>query len=239
MVPGEITTAAVATNSMIALETLEREVAKFWHTLDDLIIKPRIDLSRRTLRYFHIEGVRPPFCLEHSILMDNQNTIRLGAETADSTIKSLFSAMEKLIRYLQDYLPQQFIIPLSTMMMPELSTRLREFWLDTSVPSSLGELAEYQKSMYQVHEFVNKLQSLSWPGGEGFEDWTIEAPKIWLNKRKETSLDWTRSQLEFGKHLLRSSRSASSRKWTGNILSLYGAEVHEMLIRVFFRHRHS
>jgi hypothetical protein len=44
---------------MAALEILQQEVKQFWYTLDDVIIKPRTDLSRPALRYIHIEGVSP------------------------------------------------------------------------------------------------------------------------------------------------------------------------------------
>jgi centromere/kinetochore protein ZW10 len=132
------------------------------------------------------------------LLTGIQNRIRVGAETADSTIKSLFLAMEDLIRYLVDHLPAEFIKPLSDAMMPDLSARLKEFWLDTAVPSSLDDVLEYQKALLQVHEFANKLQSLSWPGSTTFEEWLLDAHKMWINKRRETELDWTRNQLELG-----------------------------------------
>jgi centromere/kinetochore protein ZW10 len=132
--------------------------------------------------------------------MTIQNTVRLGEETVDSTLKSLFTAMEDLIRYLRDHLPEEFIQPLSAVMMPELSARLKEFWLDTAVPSSVDEVSEYQQSVFQVHEFANNLESLCWPGWEAFQNWTREAPKLWINKRRETALDWIRTQLEVGKH---------------------------------------
>jgi centromere/kinetochore protein ZW10 len=132
------------------------------------------------------------------LLTKSQNTIRLGDELVDPTIKSLFTTVEDVIRFLVDKLPSEFIKPLSDAMMPEFSTRLKEVWLDTAVPASLDELLEYQKSLAQVHEFVEKLQSLSWPGGDTFEDWISDAPKIWISKRRETALDWTRNQLALG-----------------------------------------
>lgn len=84
-------------------------------------------------------------------------------------------------------------------MMPSLSAQIKEVWLDTAVPSSLDDMVEYQKSMAQVHEFAEKLESLQWPGVDDFYDWVTNASKIWLLKRRETSLDWTRNQLALGK----------------------------------------
>lgn len=132
------------------------------------------------------------------LLTASQNTVRLGPEMADSTIKSLFVAMEDLVRYLVEHLPPEFIKPLSDAMMPDLSARLKEFWLDTAVPSALDDILEYQKSLAQVQAFVDNLESLYWPGSDKFEDWIFDAPKIWINKRRENALDWTRNQLELG-----------------------------------------
>jgi centromere/kinetochore protein ZW10 len=89
-------------------------------------------------------------------------------------------------------------------MMPSLSARIKEVWLDTAVPASLDDMVEYQKSMAQVHEFAEKLESLQWPGIDDFYDWVTNSAKIWLVKRRETSLDWTRNQLALGKHELSS-----------------------------------
>jgi centromere/kinetochore protein ZW10 len=130
-----------------------------------------------------------------------QNTIRLGDEAVDPNIKSLFLTIEDVIQFLVEKLPSEFIKPLSDAMMPDLSARLKEAWLDTAVPASLDDMAEYQKSLAQVHEFAEKLGSLSWPGGDIFEDWIADAPKMWISKKRETSLDWTRNQLSLGEYL--------------------------------------
>ena len=114
----------------------------------------------------------------------------------------MFLAMEDLIRYLLQNLPQEFIQALSDVMMPDLSARLREFWLDTAVPSSLDDLLEYQKSLMQVHQFITTLKSVSWPGSGIFQSWVDDSAKIWISKRRETALDWIRIQLEFGKTFL-------------------------------------
>lgn len=83
-------------------------------------------------------------------------------------------------------------------MMPVLFTRIKEQWLDSAVPSSLDDMGEYQKSLRQVNDFAAKLELLNWPTADGFYDWVSNAHRIWLLKRKETSLDWTRNQLALG-----------------------------------------
>lgn len=83
-------------------------------------------------------------------------------------------------------------------MMPIISSRILEDWLDTAVPASLDDMVDYQKALAHVSDFASTLDSLSWPGADGLHDWVANAPKIWLNKRRETALDWTRNQLSIG-----------------------------------------
>lgn len=70
--------------------------------------------------------------------------------------------------------------------------------LDTAVPSSLNDMVAYQKALAQVLEFANRLDDLRWPGADSLHDWVTNAPKIWLSKRRETALDWTRNQFSLG-----------------------------------------
>lgn len=83
--------------------------------------------------------------------------------------------------------------------MPIVFTRVKEQWLDPAVPSSLEDMGEYQNALALVNGFASALESLNWPAADGFRDWVSNAHKIWLSKRKETALDWTRNQLTLGR----------------------------------------
>lgn len=105
-----------------------------------------------------------------------------------------------MIIFLTNNLPLDFIKPLSVAMMPNLSARIKEDWLDTAVPSSLDDMVDYQKALAQVDDFAAKLQMLDWPGVSSFNDWVSNSPKIWLAKRRESALDWVRNELSLGKY---------------------------------------
>lgn len=83
-------------------------------------------------------------------------------------------------------------------MMPTLSARVKDLWLDTAIPASLDEIENYQKALVQVQEFTNTLEVLGWPESHSFHRWVEDAHKNWLNKKKETVLDWTRNELSLG-----------------------------------------
>jgi len=84
-------------------------------------------------------------------------------------------------------------------MMPSLSAQIKETWLDTAVPVSLDSMVDYQKALAQAGDFALKLKSLNWPGTMDFNNWVTSAPKTWLNKRRESSLDWVRNELALGR----------------------------------------
>jgi centromere/kinetochore protein ZW10 len=106
--------------------------------------------------------------------------------------------LEAIVEMLTNNLPAVFISPLAEVMMPALSTRITEHWLEKGVPSSLDSMVEYQKTLLQVSNFADKLAALEWPGVGIFNEWVSNAPKIWLNKRRETALDWARNHLALG-----------------------------------------
>jgi centromere/kinetochore protein ZW10 len=83
-------------------------------------------------------------------------------------------------------------------MMPPMSRYILDDWLYTAVPASLDDMVDYQKTLALVHDFACKLDLLRWPGSEAFHDWVSSAPRIWLNKCRETALDWTRNQISLG-----------------------------------------
>mgnify|MGYP001484708681 CR=1 FL=1 len=56
-----------------------------------------------------------------------------------------------------DNIPGEIIQSLAKKMMPILSTRILEVWLDTAVPASLEDMVDYQKALALVADFAAKL----------------------------------------------------------------------------------
>jgi hypothetical protein len=62
-------------------------------------------------------------------------------------------------------------------------------------------MVDYQKALAQVKEFAEGLDALKWPGVHGLHEWVNNAPKIWLTKKRESTLDWTRNQFSLGEKI--------------------------------------
>ncbi|KAB8305171.1 hypothetical protein EYC80_004461 [Monilinia laxa] len=162
------------------LDTFGKEL---WDKLNESIVQRRTGLESTFLLF--------------KISIEN-NTLRITEERADSTIKSLFLDILKIIRFLDQNLPKPMVESLSAAMMPDLSEVIIGTWLESSVPTSLNDMVDYQKALAQTSEFAETLESLKWPGADGFHDWVAGAPKIWLTKKRETALDSIRNALALG-----------------------------------------
>lgn len=154
-----------------------------WAKLYETIIQPRTDLQ--------LSSSISKICIEG-------NTLRVTDEPADPTIKSLFQDISDIIRFLDQNLPKPMVTSLSAAMMPDLTNIIIGTWLESSVPTSLDDMLDYQKALARTSSFAETLESLQWPGAEDFHAWVDNAAKIWLTKKRETSLDRVRNSLALG-----------------------------------------
>ncbi|KAL3418199.1 is centromere binding protein at prophase [Phlyctema vagabunda] len=175
--------------AVIGLELFGEVVSaaeKFWQQLDDAVLKPRTDLQH----------LREAESLA-SITIDG-NVLRINDEPMDRNIGSLFKDLERIVRFLNTQLPKDFVSAVADAMMPVLAARIEQDWLRSSIPASLESMVPYQKVMAQVSDFGAMIEKLGWPGSEPFHNWVDNAPKNWLGKRRDDSLDYVRRQLSHG-----------------------------------------
>jgi centromere/kinetochore protein ZW10 len=118
-----------------------KEVGKmakeFWQDLDHIVLRPRIDLSSSLFK-----------------LKTGNDSVRLDGPISDTNIRSLLRDLEDIVEMLTNNLPASFITPVAEAMMPDLSRRVTEDWLEKSVPSSLDDMVDYQKTLSHVDDFT-------------------------------------------------------------------------------------
>lgn len=100
-----------------------------------------------------------------------------------------------LVDYLSVHLPPAIAIPLSEILMPSLISRLESGPLLSSVPADLEGIADFQYTLDLVLSFANTLDKHGWHGKTSLVEWTNQAPRVWLGKRRETSLQKVREAL--------------------------------------------
>ncbi|KAI0381907.1 Centromere/kinetochore Zw10-domain-containing protein [Hypomontagnella monticulosa] len=164
-----------------AYKELDQRMSLFWHGIDEAIISPRTKTENPEIPGIQIED----------------SYLTLGG-SAEKTINSLFSDLDKVMIYLSDRLPEELVYSLSNVMMPDLISRIIGSWLDTAVPTSLKEMEEFQKVTEAVKAFCSRLQNLKFSGFQELQEWVDDAPRVWLSKCRETALDSVRSKLSQG-----------------------------------------
>ncbi|KFY36495.1 hypothetical protein V494_05027 [Pseudogymnoascus sp. VKM F-4513 (FW-928)] len=168
---------------MKAYKEDDMRTKKFCDDFEAAIVHPRVLIGHGPLKSISVEGT----------------TIRASEDVPASLgIRELFLDLEKMIRFLTENFPPDFAQPLSSVLMPKLTTLIRETWLDSAVPVSLDRMTDFRNAIALVHEFAEKINSLGWGGADNLNDWVESSPRLWVAKRRETALDSTRKQLSKG-----------------------------------------
>lgn len=165
-----------------AYKERDARLQKMYEQLDKTIIKPRVLLSAGMLHSIVVEG----------------NTIYSSREPASLLVKDLFLDLEKIVHFISDNFPPEWAKGLSAILMPKLNTLVKTTWLESAVPVSLEDMTNFRKTIAIVQVFAETITNLGWDGDQELHDWVDSAPRLWVTKRRETSLDFIRRQLARG-----------------------------------------
>jgi centromere/kinetochore protein ZW10 len=164
-----------------AYKEVDKRMQDLWHDLDNAVIGPRMDLTKPSLPAIHVAD----------------DVLRTDG-TTDKTIQSLFEDLEQIFTFLLEKLPSDLLESISSVMMPEVITRIITVWLDSAVPASLTEMDEFQEIIKFARDFCAALQRLGLGGFGELREWVDSAPRVWLGKCREAALDSVRSKLAQG-----------------------------------------
>ncbi len=118
--------------------------------------------------------------------------------TADKTLGSLFADLELIFAFLVQRLPPDLAETISSTLLPETVHKVTSVWLDSAVPSSLQDMDRFQEVIGSAKDFCARLTALGLSNLGGLQEWTENAPKVWLSKCREAALDSVRVQLSRG-----------------------------------------
>jgi centromere/kinetochore protein ZW10 len=172
------------TDAVIGLQAykeVDDRMKDLWHDVDQAIFTPRMDSTNPSLPGIQV-----------------QDGVLQTAGTADKSINSLFKDLEQIFGYLVEKLPSALVASISSVMVPEVMTRITNVWLDSVVPSSLKDMDEFQQVITAAREFCRSLEALGLKGLGELQEWVDSAPRVWLSKCREAALDSVRSRLAEG-----------------------------------------
>ncbi|KAG0638182.1 hypothetical protein HOY80DRAFT_968902 [Tuber brumale] len=163
------------------LDLLNGKIDHLHHQIDTLLVAPRFDSLKGSAPTFSVGG----------------NILRMGGNTNDLSATRMFNDLRQMIIFFNRNLPSGITLVFSRIFIANLTTRLMSS-LSSSVPSSLDDLPKFEALLKETREFENFLHQISWTKETELREWTERAPKVWLSKRKETSLDRARQILSRG-----------------------------------------
>ncbi|KAL9118319.1 MAG: hypothetical protein Q9187_005137 [Circinaria calcarea] len=173
----DIDTVATA---LAKLDLLRSKIITLRRGIDDVVITPRLRSQA--------DGTV-------ASLVTEENVIRVNGRSSDLSTAKLLSDIRMLVDYLSTNLPPAIAIPLSEILMPGLISRLKSGPLLSSVPTDLEDIADFQHTLDLVLRFANTLDQHGWQGKASLVEWTNQSPRVWLDKRRETSLQQVRKIL--------------------------------------------
>ena len=170
-------------DALSKLNLLKGHVSNLCEQLDTIILLPLLKVQAgRTV----------------SSLQIDDDGIKIFGKVTDLTIEKLLRDLTLLIKFLHAQLPTSVSRLLAEQLMPRLTSRLISDWLSVEVPTDIKEFPNFQNVLADVAQFTDILDSYGWQGKERLIEWSSQISHVWLNKRKETSLDKIRKLLARG-----------------------------------------
>lgn len=167
-----------AVTGLKSYKEVDERMEQLWRNVDAAIVSPRMNADKETLPGIRVEG----------------EVLRLTGQ-ADRSVEALLSDLATILVFLAEKLPSDLLHSLCSFMMVDIIPRLIHTWLDSAVPSSLVEMDSFQAMILKAKEFCETLDKHGYTGLKELKAWVGDAPSIWLDKCRETTLDSVRSKL--------------------------------------------
>ena len=158
---------------------LESAIATLCTGLDDSILLPRLQRHRSCITF-------------------DGDELQVTEMTEQSSTQKLFDDLSRMIVFLEKRLPLPVLNRVSQILTPSLTSRIQSAWLSSTVLAGLEALESLQSTIQSVILFGEFLEEHQWPGKADLIGWTESTPRLWLNKRRESSLGQVRSLLALG-----------------------------------------
>ncbi|KAK4546213.1 hypothetical protein LTR36_002350 [Oleoguttula mirabilis] len=123
----------------------------------------------------------------------NAAELSCAGKSDDTSLAALLKDLETIVTFLATHLPASISLPLSDLLIPALSTRLEDHWLEPAVPLDISEMPAFQDTLARVQHLADHIDKCSLRGTKHLHDWVEGAPRTWLTKRREAVLGEVRN----------------------------------------------
>lgn len=118
----------------------------------------------------------------------SEGKLYLSGQTDDLSCEALVRDITLVCDFLATRLPLSITLPLSNTLIPALSTRLEEQWLEPAIPKNMPQTASFTATLSSVRLLADCVDKHEWYGSKQLRDWVNDAPRTWLTKRREVVL---------------------------------------------------
>src|SRR5271167_4448366 len=108
------------------------------------------------------------------------------------TIDRIFAYLGCIVDFLASNLPPIALQVLIPLIVPSMTTQLKENWLGKYIPRTMDSLTEYEKLIWEAQNFERTLQSISWTQENVLHEWCLRAGEWWGKQHKMDVLERVR-----------------------------------------------
>ena len=102
---------------------------------------------------------------------------------------------------MDEHLPEIIKPGIASAIIPDLISTIIDDWLTPSIPLELSKISELQSLQTSATKLAELLLPLGWPGSHDLLDWVKRAPRLWLSRRRISSLDGVRKAFSVARGL--------------------------------------
>ncbi|KAF4552370.1 Hypothetical protein D9617_10g073510 [Elsinoe fawcettii] len=102
---------------------------------------------------------------------------------------------EGLIGFLSSTIPKQLLEPVVESILPHFWEKLQDNRLNASVPVDVDQLGSFDELLTAVSRLSRTISATQWSGQAKVQDWLSDAPRVWLSRQREYTLQQVRNVL--------------------------------------------
>ncbi len=160
------------------LDAFDALVRKFGKDIDRTILKPRMTVNDDGLI---------------AKLTVSGDDITAAGTANDVSSTALFGDLHNVLDFFATRLPPSVAVPVSEALIPALTTRLEDQWLEAAFPLRMSDMSAFTSLLNDVSALAEQIDSYGWHGADELRKWIENAPRSWLTKRREAVLGEVRN----------------------------------------------
>ncbi|PSK55172.1 hypothetical protein B9Z65_2561 [Elsinoe australis] len=119
----------------------------------------------------------------------------LDREQRSGDFTELLADIEKFVGFLSEALPKDLQIPIVGPVFPDFWNQLEQSRLNAIVPVDIERLSGFDDTLTAVSRLSRTLSTTGWPGHDKVQEWIAAAPRVWLSRQREHTLQAVRTSL--------------------------------------------